>query len=214
MLESQEAFQVELATLPPPPLTPLPVRPSCCDPDVDAGEATAGDADDGVAGRMMSLPSAVSDGDAALAGASSLASNASRRSSRRGSRRARSFRTAGSGVPEETGPGATSLAASGGAAAATGVYVPGVFPEQLDQRQLPPRTLNVPADAWRTLQRLPLQPTRVPEVLAACVQMLRAVLMQEHVPGWVAAELWPHKTATECAPICVDTRHLPTTSTG
>eukprot|EP00892_Ulva_mutabilis_P012377 jgi/Ulvmu1/9511/UM052_0084.1 len=190
------ALQTELASLPPPALTPLPPRPSCCDPEGDDGDAAASDTGaDAAARHMLSMPSGASD-TASLAAASSLTSTASRRSSRRGSRR--SFRTAASDVPQDGAADAAS-AAGAVAGAAAGAYIPRGFPEDPGQRPLPPGTIRAPAEAWHALQRLPQQPTRVPEVLAACVQMLRAMLAHRNAAAWAEAELWPQKTGAEWA---------------
>lgn len=193
--KSLEAFEAELAILPAPPLTPLPPRPACCDPEGDSGDAAVDDAgSDPAARRMLSLPSGVSDDAAALSGAASLASNPSRRSSRRGSRRARSFRTAASGVPQEA---AVERATAPAAAVPGRPYESAPFPEEPGHRPLPPRTIRAAPEAWRALQRVPREPTRVPEVLAACVQMLQAVLAHPHTAAWSQAELWPLKSTTE-----------------
>lgn len=202
--DSEEALRAELDALPVPQATPLPPRPSCCDPEGD-GSDDGGGGGDAVDRRMLSLPSSASAVGTPLAGASSLASsaslasNASRRSSRRGSRRARSFRSAAADGSDDAAVAAADPADPAAAAAATGAYAPAVFELDPAAAPLPPRTAPVAPEAWRGLQRLPPQPTRVAEVLVACVQMLRAVLEHGSSAEWVQAELWPARSSKECA---------------
>lgn len=195
--DSQEALRAELDAIPVPHATPLPPRPSCCDPE-GGGSDDGGGGGDAADRRMLSVGSSSSAAGAPLSGASSLASSASRRSSRRGSRRGRSFRSsAADGQNDAAAPGADPAVAATGAAAA-GSYAPAVFELDPPATPLPPRTVPAAPETWRGLQRLPLQPTGVVEVLVACVQMLRAVLAHSNVTGWVQEELWPARSSKEC----------------